>query len=135
MTRTNLFKICNGSLLVTRKWWDGGSLKYPCSPGPLALQRRQASGKDRLSDQGDGHAEIQSVNGSPLTSTLLTSAVKDLLDKRSTVLGVVVFHDVTSDLDKERVQNTSVPLGENIANLGIGQTKTTLHDIVCLFES
>lgn len=125
-----LLKVVDESLLVALEL---GSRATQDSAGAatLILQGAEAAGEDSLADQGDGHAEVESVDGGPLTGTLLASLVKDLLNKGSAI-GVIVVKDVTGDLDQERVQNTSVPLGENITNLLGGETQAALHNIVGL---
>ena len=76
-------------------------------------------------------AEIQGVDGSPLAGTFLAGLVKNLLDQGLAVL-VVVVHNVAGDLNEERVQDTLVPLGEDIAHLLVGEAKAALHDVVGL---
>lgn len=99
--------------------------------GALSLDGRQAAGKDGLSDQGNWHTEIKSVDGSPLSGSLLSSGVEDLLKKWGSVI-IVEVHDIAGDLNQERVKDALVPLGENITNLLSGHTETTLHDVVGL---
>lgn len=97
----------------------------------LVLDGRQAAGKHSLSDEGDGHAEIQGVDSGPLAGTLLASLVKDLLNERGAIV-IVEVHDVSRDLDQERVQDALVPLGKDVTNLLVLHAHTTLHDIVRL---
>lgn len=99
--------------------------------GALSLDGRQATGKDGLSNQGNRHTEIKSVDGSPLSGSLLSSGVKDLLEEWGSVI-IIEVHDIAGDLDQERVKDALVPLGENITNLLSGHTETTLHDVVGL---
>ena len=127
-----LLKVVDELLLVTREV-GAGALEELGGTATLLLEGRQAAREDRLADEGDGHAEVESVDGGPLTGTLLASRVHDLLEKRRTVL-VVEVENVTGDLNKEGVKDTLVPLGEDITHLLVGETKTTLHDVVGLWE-
>ena len=125
-----LLKVVDELLLVTGEA-GGGALEELGGTATLLLEGRKAAGEDRLADESDGHAEVESVDGGPLAGTLLASRVHDLLEKRRTVL-VVEVEDVTGDLDEEGVKDTLVPLGEDITHLLVGETKTTLHDVVGL---
>lgn len=99
--------------------------------GTLVLDAGQATGQDSLGDQGNGHTKVEGVDGSPLAGTLLAGLVEDLLNESGAII-VVEVHDVTGDLNEERVQDTLVPLGENVTNLLVGETETALHDVVGL---
>lgn len=125
-----LLKVVDESLLValelgSRTAQDGAGA------ATLILESTEAAREDSLTDQGDGHAEVQSIDGGPLAGTLLASLVEDLVNKGSAIV-VVVVEDITGDLDQEGVKNTGVPLGENITNLLGGETDTALEDIVGL---
>ena len=123
-----LLEVVDESLLIAREA-GAGSIEETSSTATLSLERGQAAGEDSLADKSDGHTKVQSVDGGPLAGTLLTSRVHDLLDDGNTIL-VVLVHDVASDLDQERVKDTSVPLGEDITDLLVAETETTLHDVV-----
>jgi hypothetical protein len=41
-------------------------------------------------------------------------------------------YDIAGDFNQEGIKNALVPLGENIAHLLIGETQSTLHDVVGL---
>lgn len=97
----------------------------------LVLEGGQAAGEDSLTDQGHGLAEVKSVDGGPLAGTLLAGLVEDLLNEGSAIV-VVVVENIAGDLNEEGVQNTSVPLGEDITNLLAGQAETALQDVVGL---
>jgi len=127
-----LLKVGKELLLVAGEvWrWTGDLLG---STSTLALERRQATGEDGLSDKGDWHTQVESVDGGPLAGTLLTSSVQDLLEERLTIV-VVEVHDVAGDLNEERVKDTLVPLGESVSHLLVGHTETTLHDVIGLLE-
>lgn len=128
----SLLKVLEELLLVTLEL--GGSaneLQLGGGLGTLGLDGGQATGKDGLGDQGDGHAQVQGVNGGPLSGSLLASRVEDLLDQWGSIV-VVEVHDVAGDLDQEGVQDALVPLGEDIADLLVLHAKTTLHDVVGL---
>lgn len=95
------------------------------------LDRTQATSKDSLTNQSDGHTKIKRVDGCPFTSTLLTGRVEDLLDKWLAII-ISVLEDITRDFDEEGVENAFVPLGELISHLLVAHSETTLHNIVCL---
>lgn len=125
-----LLEVLDESLLVTIEL-GGRALEEAAGTDTLVLDSRQATREDGLTDQGDGHAKVKSVDGSPLAGALLTSLVKDLLDEGSSIL-IVVVENVTGNLNQEGVQDALVPLGENIGNLLALKTKTALEDIVSL---
>lgn len=127
-----LLEVVDESLLVASEA-GAGSVEETSGAATLSLERGQATGEDSLSDESDGHAEVESVDGGPLAGTLLASRVHDLLNDGDTVV-VVLVHDVAGDLDQERVEDTGVPLGEDITNLLVVEAETTLHDIVGLAD-
>jgi hypothetical protein len=127
-----LLKIVDESLLVALEL-GGRTTENGAGAATLFLQGAEAAREDSLTNQGDGHAEVKSVDGSPLSGTLLASLVEDLVNKGSAIV-IVVVENITGDLNKEGVENTSVPLGENITNLLVGETKTTLKDIIGLTD-
>ena len=102
------------------------------STNTLVLDGAQASCEDSLTDEGDGHTKVESVDGGPLASTFLTSRVENLLNEWLSVV-VVEAKDITSDLDQERVQDALVPFLEDIGHLRIAHAQTSLHDIVRLW--
>jgi hypothetical protein len=126
----SLLEVVDDGLAVSREAW-AGSIKNTGSTSTLSLERTQATSEDCLTDQGDGHSEVQSVDSGPLAGTLLASGIHDLLNNGNTIV-VVLVHDIASDLDQERVEHTLVPLGEDIAHLLVGHAKSTLHDVVGL---
>jgi hypothetical protein len=89
-------------LLVALEGFTGRSLDELGSSASLLLEGRETTGKDGLTDEGDGHTHVESVDGGPLSGTLLSGSVKDLSDHGDTVL-VLEPEDVTGDLDEERV--------------------------------
>lgn len=125
-----LLEVVDESLLVTLEL-GRGTLQDLAGTATLVLEGTEAAGKDGLANESDGHAQVEGVDGSPLSGTLLTGLVKDLLDERSAIV-VVVAEDVTGDFDQERVQDTLVPLVENVTHLLAAQTEATLQDVVCL---
>jgi hypothetical protein len=125
-----LLKVVDESLLIALEL-GGRAAQDGAGAATLILEGTEATGEDGLTDQGNGHAEIQSVDGGPLTGTLLSSLVENLLNKGSAI-GIVVVEDITGDLNQEGVENTSVPLVEDITNLLGGETETALQDIVGL---
>ena len=100
--------------------------------GALALDGGQAAGEHGLGDQGHGHAEVERVDGGPLAGSLLAGRVEDLLEEGLSVGLVVEVHDVAGDLDQEGVKDALVPGGENVTDLLVRHSNTTLHDIVGL---
>ena len=110
-----------------------GALELLAGASALALEGRKAAGEDSLADESHGLAHVEGVDGGPLAGTLLASRVHDLLNDGDTVV-VVLVHDVAGDLDQERVEDTGVPLGEDITNLLVVEAETTLHDIVGLAD-
>jgi len=127
-----LFQVIDESLLVTFELGSGAT-EDGASTGTVVLESTQAAGEDSLANESDGHAKVKGVDGGPLAGTLLAGLVKDLLDERSAVV-VVVVEDVTGDFDQEGVKDTSVPLGEDIANLRGGETETALEEVIGLTD-
>ncbi|KAI6770536.1 hypothetical protein HG530_005165 [Fusarium avenaceum] len=128
----SLLEVLEELLLVTLEL--GGSadeLQLGRGGGTLVLDGGQASGKDGLSNEGYGLAEVKSVDSGPLSGTLLASLVENLLNEGSAIV-VVEVHDITGDLNQERVQNALVPLSQDVTDLLAGEAKTTLHDVVSL---
>jgi len=115
-------------LLITSKA-GSGSVEDLGGTATLGLERAQASSEHGLSDEGNRHTEIKGIDSGPFTSTLLTSRIKNLLNNGCSIL-IILVHDVASDLDEERVKDAIVPFGENIANLLVLHSETTLHDVV-----
>jgi hypothetical protein len=64
----------------------------------MTLEARTRSSTDK----GDGHTHVESVDGGPLSGTLLSSGIEDLSDHGDTVL-VIESEDISGDLDEERV--------------------------------
>jgi hypothetical protein len=126
----SLLKVVDESRLVFGR---GGvrSVKETGSTATLSLERTQAASENSLTDQSDGHTEVQRVDGGPLSGTLLTSGVQNLLNDSCAIL-VVLVHDIAGDFDEEGVEDALVPLGEDISDLLVAHGETTLHDIVRL---
>lgn len=99
--------------------------------GTLALDGGETAGEHGFGDQGNGHAEIQSIDGSPFSGSLLACRVENLLEKWGSVI-VVKVHDVAGDFDQEGVKNALVPGCENITDLLVLHSETAFHDIVGL---
>ena len=104
-----LLEVVDKLLLVALEGLSGRSGEDLGSSNSLLLEGREASGKDGLTDKGDGHALVEGVNGGPLSGSLLSSSVEDLLDHGDTV-SVVELEDVSGDLDQERVEDALLPL-------------------------
>lgn len=125
-----LLEVIDEGSLVTSEVGSGAT-EDAVGTATLVFEGRKATGKDSLADQSDRHTEVQSIDGGPLAGALLAGLVEDLLNEGNTIV-VVVVEDVASDFNEEGVQNTGVPLGEDITNLLARHTETTLHDIVGL---
>lgn len=125
-----LLKVIDESLLVTGEF-GSGTAQDVASLDTLVLLGTQATREDGLANESDGHTKVKGVDGGPLASTLLTGLVEDLVDEGCAVV-VVVVQNVTSDFDQEGVKDTLVPLGEDIANLLAGESKTALHEVIGL---
>lgn len=110
-----------------------GSLEHLAGSDTLVLERAETSAEHGFSDQSDRHAEIESVDSSPLAGSLLTGSIKDLLEQGGAIV-VIVAEDVTGDFNQEGVQYALVPFLEDITNLSWGHTQTSLHDIVRLWQ-
>ena len=126
-----LLEVVNELLLVAVEGLTLGGGDDLAGADTLLLEGRQATSEDGLADQGDGHALVQGIDGGPLSGTLLAGGVEDLLDNGGSVV-VVLAENVTSDLDQERVEDTVLPLGEDVGNLLLVETETSLKDVVGL---
>lgn len=104
-----LLEVIDELLLVTSEGLSGRGGEDLGSPDSLLLEGREASGKDGLTDQGDGGTHVKGVDGGPFTGSLLTGRVEDLLDDGDTVV-VVLPQDLVGDLDQKRVEDSLVPL-------------------------
>ena len=125
-----LFKVIDESLLVTGEL-SVRTAQDVASTDTLVLLSTQATGKDGLANESDGHTKVKGVDGGPLAGTLLTGLVEDLVDERCAVV-VVVVENIASDFDQEGVKDTLVPLGEDITNLLAGESKTALEEVIGL---
>ena len=105
----SLLKVVDKLLLVALEGLAGRGGNDLGGAATLLLEGREASGEDGLTDEGDGHTVVESVDGGPLAGTLLASGIQDLADDGDTV-SVVELEDVTGDLDEERVEHALVPL-------------------------
>lgn len=126
-----LLQILDESLLVTRELSSGRAIEDGASADTLVLEGTQATGEDCLANKSDRHAQVKGVDGSPFAGTLLAGLVKDLVDERKTVV-VVVVEDITGDLDQERVEDTFVPLSEDIGDLLGREAQTALEEVIRL---
>lgn len=126
----SLLKVIDESLFVTGEFGARATQDF-ASTDTLVLLGTQATGKDCLANESDGHTEVKGVDGGPLAGTLLTGLVEDLLDKRCAVV-VVVVENIASDFNQEGVEDTLVPLGEDVTNLLAGESKTALEEVIGL---
>lgn len=128
----SLLEVLKELLLVTLKLaLSANKLKLAGSLGTLVLDRRETTGKNGLGDQSNWHTEIKSVDGGPLSGTLLSSRIHDLLEKWGSII-IVEVHDITGNFNQEGIENALVPFCEDITNLLVWHTETALHDIVGL---
>lgn len=111
----SLLKVGKKLLLVSAEGWLWAIQKLG-SAATLLLQRAQAASKDGLADQSHGHAKIQSIDGCPFASALLTGRVQNLLDQWLAVI-IVKSEHVASDFDQEGIKNAFVPFLENVGHL------------------
>lgn len=105
----SLFEVIDELLLVALEGVSSRGGDELGSSGSLLLEGRKTSGKDGLTDEGDGHTLVEGVNGGPLSGTLLSGGVENLLNHGSTV-SVVESEDISGNLDQERVEDTILPL-------------------------
>jgi hypothetical protein len=103
-----LLEVVDELLLVAGEGVDLGTADDLGGADTLLLDGGEAAGEDSLTDEGDGHAEVEGVGSSPLTGTLLGGGVEDLGNEGDTVV-VVVAEDLGGDLDEVRVKNALVP--------------------------
>jgi hypothetical protein len=95
-------------LLVTSEGLDLRSTDNLGGANTLLLDRGKATSEDGFSDEGNGHSEVQSVDGGPLSGTLLRGSVEDLGNEGLAIV-VVVLEDFGSDFDQVRIEDTLVP--------------------------
>lgn len=74
-------------------------------------------------------SSIQSGDGGPFTSSLLTGLVENLGNDGLTVI-ILELEDGGSDLDEERVENTLVPLEEDVGDFILVEAESALQDII-----
>jgi len=74
---------------------------------------------------------IEGSDSSPFTGTLLSSRVENLID-HVFVIVVLELEDVGGDVDQERVEDTLVPLEEDIRDFIIGEIETMSEDVIGL---
>lgn len=96
----SLLEVIDELLLVARECLSLGAGDGLGSSHSLVLDSGQASGENGLTDQSDGATQVEGVDGSPLSGTLLTGLVEDLGDDGLSVV-VVLSENVSSDLDQE----------------------------------
>jgi len=125
-----LLKVLEECSLVTSegRLWPAKDLG---STGTLVLDGAQAAGEDSLTNEGHGHTEVKSVDGSPLAGTFLAGSVQDLFNQGFTII-IVEAEDVAGDFNQERVEDAIVPFGKDVTHFCVAHTETTVHDIVRL---
>jgi hypothetical protein len=125
-----LFEVLEECSTVTAERWLGAAENF-LGTSTLVFDRRQATRKDGLANQGDRHAEIEGVDSSPLAGTLLTGGVEDLLNKWLAII-VGETEDISGDFNQEGVEDTIVPFGKLVSHLGVSHSEASLHDVVGL---
>lgn len=103
-----LLEVVDKLLLVTVEFGDIWSFEDAGCADTFGLERGEAASEDlvgslveyteprerlttySLTDQSDGHAEIEGIDGSPLSGTFLASRVQNLLNERSSIIIVEV---------------------------------------------
>ena len=96
-------------LLVPLEWLRSRRSNNLACPHSLFLDRREASSEDSLSNEGDGHTEVEGVDSGPLAGSLLSSHIEDLFDNGVSI-GIVESENISRDFDQERVEDTVLPL-------------------------
>ena len=144
----SLFKVIDELLLVATECFFLRTRDDFASADTFLFKGRQTPSEDGLSDQGDygrdeqlarekhkcrltGDTGFKGGNSSPLASALLSSRVENLIDHMFTIV-ILEFEDVGGDVDQERVENTLVPVNENIRDLVAGEVETVPEDVVGL---
>ena len=77
------------------------------------------------------NAGIEGSDSSPFTGTLLSSRIEDLINHGCTVI-IFELEDVGCDVDQEGVEDTLVPLEEDIRDLIVGEIETVPEDVIGL---
>lgn len=125
-----MLKVVNESLLVTFKLGSGAT-ENVAGTDTLVLDGRKATREDSFTDKGDRHTKVEGIDGGPLSGTLLTGLVENLLNEGCAVL-IVVLENIAGNFNQEGVEDALVPLVENFTDLVGGKTNTALEDIVGL---
>ena len=99
----------------------------------LCLHCRQAACKDGLADQRKGNTLVEGSDSRPLSGTLLTCGVKDLVNQRLSVL-VLLGQDLAGDLDEIAVELGLVPLREDLVHLVGIHAQKVLHELIGLAD-
>jgi hypothetical protein len=128
-----LLEIIDELLFVTLERLLGRASDDLTCTNTLLLDGRQATSEHGLTNERDGHAGIESVDGSPLAGSLLASLIEDLLDERDAIV-ILELKDIGGDVDEERVEDALVPLEEDVSDLILGDPKTTLENVIRLSD-
>ena len=103
-----MLEVIDELLLVTSEGLDLRTTDNLGGANTLLLDRGEATSEDGLTDESNGHSEVESVDSGPLSGTLLGSSVEDLGDEGLAIV-VVVLEDLGGDFDQVRVEDTLVP--------------------------
>jgi len=74
---------------------------------------------------------VEGSDSSPFTGTLLSSRVENLVNHVFTIV-ILELEDVGGDVDQEGVEDTLVPLEEDIRDFIIGEIETMFEDVIGL---
>lgn len=126
-----LLEVINELLLVALEGFNLRASELLGSGNTLVLDGGQAASEDSLANESDGHAEVEGIDGCPLSGSLLTSNVSNLGDEGLAIV-IVVAEDIAGDLNEEGVEHALVPCFEDVGNFCLLKTKATLENVVGL---
>ena len=104
------------------------SLEHGRRSHALFFKCREAAAENRLADECDRLAKIERTDDCPLTGSLLTGSVKDLVDERRAIF-IFRSEDVARDLDEIAVELSLVPIGEDGVQFVRSQAEPTLEQV------
>lgn len=86
-------------------------------------------GPDKQKTARTWSSSIQSGDGSPFTSSFLTGLVENLGDDGLAIV-ILELEDRSGNLNEERVEDTLVPLEEDVSDLILMKAESALQDII-----